>query len=84
MHGGALYSLADIVSGLAACAYGPKAVPLDGSLNFLNPAINTEYVYCEAIEQRRGKDVTVYRVELTDDNGKLLDVGTFTFFILAG
>lgn len=80
LHGGMLYSLADITAGFAACSYGPKAVTVDGDLHFLNPAIRTEYVYCEAKEQRRGNDLSVFGVEIMSDRDKILDTGTFTYF----
>ncbi len=80
MHGGVLYSLADIVSGIAAQMSGSICVTLSGSLSFLRPAIDTEYIYCEAKALRDGEHTLVYNVEISDDKGTLLDSGSFTFF----
>lgn len=81
-HGGALYSLADTICGIAACTYGVFVCTVSGTMNYLLPGVNTEYIYCEAKVVRQGKTLAVYDMELTDDNGKVLDTGTFTYFIM--
>ncbi len=82
LHGGVLYSLADIVAGLAACTYGAYSTTIDGSMNYVRPAMNSKYITCEAHEVRQGKRVAVYRVELFNDEKLLLDTGTFTFYMM--
>ena len=59
---------------------GSICVTLSGSLSFLRPAIDTEYIYCEAKALRDGEHTLVYNVEISDDKGTLLDSGSFTFF----
>lgn len=80
VHGGALYSFADIVAGTAAAMNGCFAATVNGSLNYLLPAVKTEYVYCEASCIKDGKSLSVFNVKLTDDKGLLLDEGSFTFY----
>ena len=80
MHGGCLYSLADTVAGSLAYSMGADVVTVEGGLHFLEAAKDTEWVYCEAIVKRAGKCLVVVDVELKDDNKKLLDCGTFTYF----
>lgn len=83
VHGGVLYSFADIVSGTTAAvdnSTGRFATTINGSLNFLEQAANTEYLYCKATCLRNGKSLAVYTVEITDDNGKLIDEGSFSFY----
>lgn len=82
LHGGVLFSLADIVAGLAACTYGGNSVTIDGNMNYARPAMNTKDIICEAREVRQGKHVAVYRVEILNDERLLLDTGTFTFFMM--
>lgn len=41
VHGGCLYSLADIVSGIAACTYGKFSSTIDGTMTYIAPAMNT-------------------------------------------
>lgn len=80
MHGGCLYSLADTVAGTLAYFKGFDVTTVEGSMNFLEPAINTEYIYCTAKLKRRGKHLVTCDVEITNDAGKLLDCGISTFF----
>lgn len=83
VHGGALYSFADIVAGTTAAVddfTGHFATTVSGSLNFLIGAKDTEYLYCEAVCLRNGKNIAVYNVKITDDNEKLIDEGSFTFY----
>lgn len=81
MHGGSLYSLADTVAGTAASSYGHYVTTVSGNMNFLLPAEDTEYLYCETNVVRQGKHLAVYDVELTDDHGTRLENGSFTFFV---
>lgn len=83
MHGGCLYCLADTVAGTLAGVTGCDVATLEGSMNFLEPAINTEFIYCTAKVKRRGGRLVTCDVDITDDDGKLLDCGIYTFFKLA-
>ena len=82
MHGGCLYSLADIVSGTAATLRGNYVTTVSGEFSYLRPAADTQYVTAKAQEIRFGKNLAVYRVDLVDDAGTVLDIATFTFFDL--
>lgn len=81
-HGGALYALADIVAGSLACMSGYFCTTVSGNLNYLLPAVSKDYIYLEAKTAREGSHLVVVNVELKDDEGKLLDNGSFTFFKL--
>lgn len=81
LHGGSLYSLADIVAGTAACMSGHYVTTVTGNLNFMLPAEGTEYIYCEAVRLRMGKHLAVFGVKLKDDRDRLLDSGEFTFYV---
>ena len=82
VHGGALYSLADTIAGCAACTYGCYVCTVSGNMNYLLPGVNTEYIYCEAKVVRQGMHLAVYDVEITDDFDKVLQTGTFTFYVM--
>lgn len=84
VHGGMLYSLADTVAGCLACSCGTFCTTLDGSMNFFEPATNTEYIYCKAILLRDGHHIVNVKVEIMDDNNKLLDDGSFNYFKIKG
>lgn len=81
LHGGSLYSFADIIAGAAACTYGNYVVTVSGSMNFLLPAAGMEYVYCKAEVVRQGKHLAVYDVQIKDENDNVLENASFTFFI---
>ena len=68
VHGGCLFSLADITAGYAACAYGHYVSTVSGNMNYIKPAMNTEYIYCIGQVVRQGKQISVYNVELFDIN----------------
>lgn len=82
MHGGCAFSLADTLAGIAAGTYGERVTTLDASINYMRPVMHTEYLYCRADVQRNGAKISVVRTELTDDEGKLLIDGSFTYYHL--
>ena len=84
MHGGCLYSLADTVAGSLANMSGNMCTTVDGYLNYFEPAVNTQYVYCEAELARAGRSLINVKVRLTNDDGKLLDDGVFNYFRMRG
>ncbi|MDD6492000.1 MAG: PaaI family thioesterase [Firmicutes bacterium] len=82
LHGGCLYSFADIAAGTTACMCGNYVTTVSGTLNFLLPAVKTEYVFCESTRLRQGKHLAVFDVKIKDDENQILDSGEFTFFIM--
>lgn len=83
IHGGCLYSIADITAGYAACGYGFYVTTISGNMNYVRPATNSEFIYCEAKVVRQGRKVCVYNVELFDDNNELLQNGSFNFYVMS-
>lgn len=81
VHGGVILSLADSTVGTTACMCGYYVTTLSCNLNFMLPAINTEYLYCEATLLRGGKHIMVFDVKIKDDNGNLLDSGEYSYFV---
>lgn len=82
IHGGCLYSLADIVTGLAACTYGVFSSTIDGSMEYIIPAMDTEYIICESVEIRQGKHVSLYEANIYDDKGQMVDKARFSFYMM--
>ncbi len=81
-HGGALYSLGDTIAGALADYAGCDVSTVEGSMHFLESGKDTAYVYCLANVRRSGKHLITVDINITDDNDKLLDCGTYTFFRL--
>lgn len=82
VHGGALYSFADVMTGFAACSYGMDVTTISGQMEFIRPAMNTKYVYCDATCSRHGNKISFFKAVLTDDEGQLLQDGLFQFYTL--
>lgn len=82
VHGGCLYSLADITAGLAACTYGVYSSTIDGTMDYILPVIGTEYIICEAKEIRQGAHVSQYEAMLYDDKEQLVDKARFSFYMM--
>ena len=81
IHGGLLYSLADVVTGLTARADGRKYVTQSAHINFIrNGSEGT--VYAKGILIRRGRSITIVRSEVTDEKGNLLADVTVDMFCL--
>lgn len=79
-HGGALYSFADILAGTVACMSGKFCTTVEGNMNYLEPAVSKDYLYCEAKRVRGGNHLIVVKVKIKNDAGKLVDDGSFTFY----
>ncbi len=79
-HGGVLLSFADAMGGTTADMCGYYVTTVSANLNFLLPATNTEYIYCECMKLKTGKHILVFDVRITDDAGNLLDSGEYSYF----
>jgi len=79
LHGGAIYTLADNATGIAAHTDGRYYVTQTGTLHFLrNQSEGT--VYATAAVRHRGGSTCLTNVDITSEAGKLLATGEFTFF----
>ena len=80
VHGGVLTGLADTVSGSAAASRGGRCVTASSTMNYLRPAVGSR-IYCSAEPVRVGKTICVFDASLTDEAGRLVAKGTFTFHL---
>ncbi|MCD8335610.1 MAG: PaaI family thioesterase [Clostridiales bacterium] len=78
VHGGLLYTMADMVSGATARQYGPHPVTLDSDLHFLRN-VSSGTLTARAEPVRVGGSVAVLRARVCCGD-ELLAEGTFTFF----
>lgn len=81
VHGGMLYALADVVTGLTARADGRKYVTQSAHINFIRN-VSEGTVYAKGILIRRGRSITIVRSEVTDEKGNLLADVTVDMFCL--
>lgn len=81
VHGGCLYTLADTVAGTAAVGGGGvSCVTVSGTLEFLRPASGAR-ITCVATPKKEGHTLSVMQVVLTNEAGKAVATGTFTFML---
>lgn len=81
-HGGALYSAADTLCGIAASTYGYYVTTVNGTIQYLKAGRNTEYVICEAKVIKPGRNISVVEFQVIDEREMLLNTGTFHFYNL--
>ncbi|MEY8339102.1 PaaI family thioesterase [Lachnospiraceae bacterium 62-35] len=79
VHGGCLFTIADVTCGAAASSHGCAITTVDGNLHYLRAAIDATCLYGEARELKYGKRLSVYEISITDQDGHLLTSGIFTF-----
>lgn len=80
VHGGCLAILADTVAGVAACSRGRGCVTVNYAFQFLRQAKGST-IRCVATPVKVGKTLSVFRVELTDEDRTLVAAGDFTFHL---
>ena len=81
VHGGALATLADTVSGACACARGRTCVTAGCSMEFLRPA-DGPTITCIATPKKEGHTLSVIQVEMYNAKEELVATGTYTFFMM--
>lgn len=79
VHGGCLFTLADTTAGSAATSHGVWMTTLDADIHFMRPALHQKKIYAEANEIKRGANISLYSVSITDEKGAELVHATFTF-----
>ncbi|MBD5458610.1 MAG: PaaI family thioesterase [Lachnospiraceae bacterium] len=82
VHGGALYTLADVAAGSAAATHGRWPVTLNGSMDYLRAGHSPKALRAKAKEVKCGKTIAVYHAEVWQDDKILLATGTFTMYLL--
>ncbi|MBE5905813.1 MAG: PaaI family thioesterase [Lachnospiraceae bacterium] len=84
IHGGVLFSFADIVSGVAAAASGARVTTLNSTIQFLSPAMLTrnKVLTARANAKKRGKTIQVMEVDITDEKERMIASAQFSFYTL--
>ena len=76
LHGGAFFTIADVVAGLCVSYYGEQCVTLSSNLNYLKAASAGKIIARSSLS-RRGRKICVCETE----EGTLLCTGTFTMYM---
>jgi len=72
LHGGVIFSLADIAFSAACNSYGQVAVALNVSINFLDAVQAGTRLYASATEESRGRRTALYRLAVTTEDCTLV------------
>ena len=79
VHGGCLYTAADVAAGGAAISFGDVVTTVDSSFRYLRPGLITTRIKADAVAVKHGKRLTVIQVNVFNQNDTLLCIGTFSF-----
>lgn len=82
VHGGALFSIADIAGGAAAASHDVAAVTLDADLHFMRPALNCKTIVARAEEIKFGRRAMVFRLQVMNEVETVLAEGIFTYMTI--
>jgi acyl-CoA thioesterase len=82
IHGGIIFTLADIAAGSAAASHGMQLTTMDSEMHYLNAGIRVRRLKGCADAIKEGHRISVIRVRILEENDKLLAEGTFTYFNL--
>lgn len=80
VHGGCLYTLADMAGGTASATYGTIAPTLSGEMHFLSAASGVKKLIAEANVIKCGRTVRVMNIRITDETDRLIATAVFSFF----
>ena len=71
-HGAVIYALTDVAFAVACNARGIKAVGLSMNIHYRKPACENERLIAEAHDESVGKTTGVFRMKITNSEGKLI------------
>ena len=79
LHGGAIYTIADITASIAALSHGFCCTTLNANINYLR-AVKAGKVFAEATEIHNGRTTKIYEVLIKSEEGKNISLATVTMF----
>ena len=78
VHGGLIYSMADVVCGIQSRTSGGRYVTQSSHVNFLRNTKGNE-IYCDTEVIKRGRTMVIIHFQVTDDAGKLMADGVMDY-----
>ena len=72
IHGGVIYSVADVAFSLASNSLGISAVALQVNVNFLKPVSINDELIAEVKLKKFGKSVSLYQMEVYNGEKQLI------------
>ena len=80
-HGGICFTMADAVAAAASSATGHASATVNADYQYLHSCYVGDTLTAVASEVKHGRTLCVYEVRITNQEDKLIGIGTFTFFI---
>ena len=81
-HGGLIFSLCDVATGVAARSGGRSTVSQDASISYLRPGRNTAKLTAKGRVLKEGRYTGVCEAEVFTDDGTLIAKSTVTVFFV--
>ena len=81
-HGGLIFTLCDVATGVAARTGGRSTVSQNASISFLRPGKDTQKLRCRGVVLKEGRTTGVCEAEVFTDDGTLIAKSTVTVFFL--
>jgi acyl-CoA thioesterase len=75
VHGGAIFTLADMAFAAASNSHGTAAVAINADISFVK-AVSEGYLYAEAKETSINPRISTYTVAVTNENGDTIAIFT--------
>ena len=82
VHGGLIFSLLDVATGVAARSCGRMTVTQNANIYYLRPGKNTQKLIAKGRVVKEGRQTGLCEAEIFDDEGVLIAKGTATVFYL--
>lgn len=79
VHGGVIYTLADVAAGNAASSYGTMIATQNSDIYFLRAGLSLTELVAEATVIKHGKRANIVQVSIQDQDGTELAVTTLNF-----
>ncbi|MBC7121260.1 MAG: hydroxyphenylacetyl-CoA thioesterase PaaI [Candidatus Methanosuratus sp.] len=71
-HGSAIFALADVAFAVSCNSSGVKSVALSMNINYRRPVRGGDRLVAEAKEESGGSTTALYRIRITNSEGKLV------------
>ena len=83
-HGGLIFTLCDVATGVAARTGGRNTVSQDAAIYFLRPGVNTEKLTAVGRMIKEGRTTGLAEAEVFTDDGKLVAKASVTVHYIEG
>ncbi len=84
LHGGLLFTIMDTIGGFSTRTLGVLPTTLCSNINYLRPTLGVKRLTAKATCIKRGKNISVVRIDLFDDKDVLVASGASNYSDLSG